>query len=186
MRIVATEIPGVMELLAEPRPDARGFTLKTFEENVFAQAGLPIRFAEALHTYSKRGVIRGMHFQTPPSIQGKAVYCVHGGVFDVVLDLRFGSPSYLRFITRELSRQAGNGLYVPEGCAHGFCVLGDEAVVAYLLTTSFVAGNDAGVLWNSFGVEWPVTGPNLSDRDQVLIPLADFVSPFEYEDPACA
>jgi dTDP-4-dehydrorhamnose 3,5-epimerase len=180
MRIFPTDLPGVMDLAADPHTDVRGRTIKTFEREVFEAAGLPTVFAEDLYTCSRRGVVRGMHFQTPPATQGKTVHCVGGSIFDVVLDLRRGSPTYLRTISRRLASDVCSGLYVPEGCAHGFCVLGKEAVVAYRLTTPFAAGRDAGVLWSSIGVEWPVDHPVVSERDSFLVPLSEFDTPFVF------
>lgn len=181
LRVGRTEIPGLFDLFAEPQSDERGYVVKTFEVRAYTEAGLSSRCAEELHSFSKRGVVRGMHFQTPPASQAKTVFCVHGAVFDVVLDLRMGSPSYRRVVTRELSARAGHGLYVPEGCAHGFCVLSEQAVVAYRLTTPYAAGHDAGVLWNSIDAGWPITDPVLSQRDRRFVSLADFESPFTFE-----
>ena len=143
MRVTPTAIPGLLDLSADVRTDPRGYLAKTFEAEAFEHAGLATRFAEELHTYSRRGVVRGMHFQTPPSAQVKVVYCEYGAVFDVVVDLRRGSPTFGVALTRELSASAGNGLYVPEGLAHGFAVLGQEAVVSYRITTGYAPEHDA-------------------------------------------
>jgi dTDP-4-dehydrorhamnose 3,5-epimerase len=183
VRFHRTEIPGVLDLFSEPNCDARGRVVKTFEERAFREAGLPAVYAEELHTWSRRGVVRGMHFQAPPSAQAKVVFCQYGAILDAVVDLRRGSPDYGVVITRRLSAQAGNGLYVPEGCAHGFCVTGDEAVVSYRLTAPHSPGDEGGVLWNSLGIDWPITDPIVSSRDRGFDALSDFRSPFLYELP---
>ncbi len=181
MRIVAADIPGVFDLLPEPKGDARGYLAKTFEAPVYAAAGLATRFEEELHTSSRRGVLRGMHFQTPPAVQAKVVFCEHGSVFDAVVDLRRGSPAFGRAVTRELTAESANGLYVPVGCAHGFVALSDEAVVSYRLTASFSPEDDAGILWSSVGIAWPVERPIVSERDASLPGLRDFTTPFVLE-----
>lgn len=181
IRILPTHIPGVADLLGDPMADERGYAVKEFERSAFEGASLPVVFAEGLRTFSVRGVVRGMHFQLPPATQGKTVFCAHGAIFDAVVDLRHGSPAYGQAVTRELRAATGNGLYVPAGCAHGFCVLGENAVVSYRLTTPYAPGSDSGVLWSSVGVEWPVTDPVVSERDRSLTPLEEFDSPFVFE-----
>jgi dTDP-4-dehydrorhamnose 3,5-epimerase len=173
-------MPGLLDVLSEPRLDARGYLIKTFEAAVFAEAGLPTRFEEELHTCSKRGVVRGMHFQTPPSAQEKVVFCEHGAIFDVVVDLRRGSPAFGCALSRLLRASLGNGLYVPAGLAHGFATLSDEAVVSYRITTGYAPECDAGILWSSVDAEWPFSDPLVSERDRGFPALSDFSTPFDY------
>jgi dTDP-4-dehydrorhamnose 3,5-epimerase len=181
MKISATEMRGLFDLNAEPRTDARGSLVKTFEARIFAQSGLPTQFEEQLHTSSRRGVLRGMHFQAPPAGQAKVVYCHHGAIFDVVVDLRAGSPTFGRALSRELAAETGNGLFVPVGFAHGFVVTSSEAVVSYLLTSGYAPATEGGILWSSVGVAWPTAQPDVSDRDRAFPTLADFETPFLYE-----
>lgn len=180
MNIVPTDVPGLFDLLAEPKPDERGYLVKTFEASTFAQAGLATEFQESLHTCSRRGVLRGMHFQTPPCPQAKVVFCEHGSVFDVVVDLRHGSPTFGGSTTRMLTAERGNGLYVPSGLAHGFLVTSESAVVSYQITTAYAPGNDAGVLWSSVDVEWPIIDPIVSERDRGLPAMTELGMVFTY------
>lgn len=180
MRFAPTEIPGLIDLFAEPRVDERGYLVKTFVAAEYAAAGLPTRFAEELHTFSRRGVVRGMHFQTPPSGQEKIVFCEQGVILDVVVDLRRGSPTFGAVVSRELTAEGGNGLFVPVGLAHGYAVLSDSAVVSYRLTSGYAPEHDAGILWSSVSFDWPIADPLVSERDGAFPALADYLSPFEY------
>ena len=180
LKVVATEIPGLFELWADPRPDARGCLVKTFDRTAYADAGLATTFEEELYVRSRRGVVRGMHFQTPPAEQEKVVFCEHGSVFDVAVDLRKGSPTFGGAVSRELSAERGNGLYVPAGLAQGYAVTSEEAVVSYRLTSGYAPENEGGLLWSSVGVVWPVDAPTVSERDLALPALDGFRSPFDY------
>ncbi len=181
MRFAETAIPGLIELLAEVRVDARGRFVKTYERAEYAAAGLPVDFAEEFYSFSSSNVLRGLHFQLPPSAQGKTVFCEHGAIFDAVLDLRVGSPSHGRVEVFELTADNGRGLYIPEGLAHGFCVLGAEALVAYRTTTGYSPQHDAGVRWDSAGVVWPLSDPIVSERDAGLPALSEFANPFVFD-----
>lgn len=181
MRFSETEIPGLIEILADPRPDDRGRFVKTFERTEYADAGLPARFAEEFYSFSRTGVVRGMHFQLPPAAQGKTVFCDHGAVFDVVLDLRVGSPSFGRTLAFELTAENGRGLFIPEGLAHGFCTPLGDALVSYRVTEPYSQDLDAGVRWDSAGIQWPISNPTISARDLQLPKLEVFQSPFTYQ-----
>jgi dTDP-4-dehydrorhamnose 3,5-epimerase len=121
-----------------------------------------------------------MHFQAPPSDHVKLVYCVHGEVMDVVLDLRKGSPTYGQAESIRLSAERGNYLYIPKGIAHGFCATSDVATLVYKVSTVHDPLNDTGVLWNSFGFSWPTPEPVISARDYSFKTLSAFDSPFFY------
>ncbi|WP_323140462.1 dTDP-4-dehydrorhamnose 3,5-epimerase [Massilia phyllosphaerae] len=174
-------IPGCHEVLPRIMHDARGSFVKVFHADAFRELGLETAFTEEYYSHSHKGVIRGMHFQTPPADHVKMVYCVQGEVFDVVLDLRVGSPTYGQATTFTLSAEAGNYLYIPKGLAHGFCAVSDTATLVYKVSTVYAPENDAGVLWSSVGVDWPVDAPILSDRDARFSPFSEFESPFTYE-----
>jgi dTDP-4-dehydrorhamnose 3,5-epimerase len=178
MRVEPTGLAGVFDIIVEPRGDSRGYLVKLFEADVFAAAGLPTSFAEELYSFSVRGVLRGLHFQAPPHAQGKIVACVHGVVFDALVDLRADSPTYGRALTRKLDARTGSALYVPEGLAHGFCVTSEDAVVSYRLTSPYAPGSEGGVRWDSAGVDWPVADPLVSDRDAAFPALAELDTPF--------
>ena len=134
---------------------------------------------EQYYTISKKGVLRGMHFQTPPREHNKLVYCTSGIILDVVLDLRIGSPSYLKHFSLNLSEEMGNILYLPAGLAHGFYSL-TEATVSYNVSTVYAAEFDSGILWNSIGMTWPNMFPEISERDSKFSALENFQSPFKF------
>ena len=180
IRFVATAIPGLLVIEPQASADARGTFAKTFIAEAFAEAGLATEFAEEYHSSSKEGVVRGMHFQLPPHDHDKTVFCTSGSVFDVVLDLRVGSPTFGSAVSHVLSGPSGHGLYIPAGCAHGFLSLSDDAVLAYKVTTAYAPECDAGVLWSSVPVEWPCADPVVSQRDATFVSLADFDSPFVF------
>jgi len=184
MRILTTAIPGCLQLVPEIRSDARGSFIKTFRTDLFQAHGMATEFAEEYHTHSLRNVLRGLHFQLPPHQHAKLVYCVHGAVQDVALDLRRGSPSYGRHLSLELSAANGHMLYLPAGLAHGFCTLGDSAIMQYKVTSAYAPQHDSGIRWDSAGIAWPLAAPLLSERDQHFATLAQFDSPFTYQEPA--
>lgn len=181
MKIAATRLPGCFELQALVRSDERGSFVKTFHAPTFAAAGLRTDFAEEFHSVSRRGVLRGLHFQLPPREHAKLVHCPHGEVFDVAVDLRRGSPTEGEALTLHLSAAQGNALYLPPGLAHGFQALSDEALVAYAVTSVHAPDLDAGIAWDSVGVDWPLPEPLVSERDRAFPALEDFRSPFPAE-----
>lgn len=161
--------------------DHRGKFVKVFQQNEFKQYGLEVNFAEEYYSHSRRGVIRGMHFQKPPADHAKMIYCVQGEVFDVVLDLRKGSPTYLQSAVVTLSDQMGNMIFIPKGVAHGFCATSEIATLIYKVSTVYDPVRDSGVLWSSIGIDWPTSDPIVSKRDATFLPLSQFESPFIYE-----
>jgi dTDP-4-dehydrorhamnose 3,5-epimerase len=180
MRILDTSIPGCYELFPDVLQDERGFFVKTFHKDVFADHCLTTQFAEEYYTYSKQGVLRGLHFQVPPMHHVKLVYCVDGSVLDAVVDLRIGSPTFGKYATFELSRQKANIIYLPAGLAHGFYVLSSSAVLLYKVSTVYSPTHDSGILWNSAGIPWPNTNPIISKRDSGFMSLDKFKSPFDF------
>lgn len=177
----ATAIPGLFEIEPFVAADARGVFIKTFVASDFAAAGVAVASLEEYHTRSRRGVIRGMHFQLPPHDHDKTVFCTQGSAFDVVIDLRVGSPAFGKALVFELRGAECRGLHIPRGCAHGFAALEDETVLTYKVTTEWNPSADSGILWSSVPVEWPFDDPITSARDAALTPLPDFVSPFVFE-----
>ncbi len=157
--------------------DARGSFAKMFEASQFAERGLSRDFAEVFYTISHENVLRGMHLQLPPAEQDKFLYCVYGSILDVALDLRAGS-AYGDYCTLEVSPTRGNGVYLAPGVAHGFYVLEAPAVVVYHTTSGHVPSLDAGIKWDSFGMNWPCRNPKISERDGLLPAFADFATPF--------
>lgn len=178
--LTPSSIDGCCEVQPRVMEDARGRFVKVFHEDAFRALGLETHFAEEYYSVSHRGVVRGMHFQLPPADHAKVVYCVQGEVFDVVLDLRVGSPTYGQTASFHLSAEQGNYVYIPRGMAHGFCATSETATLVYKVTSVYTPASDTGIRWDSIGVSWPADAPLVSDRDAGLISFADFVSPFVY------
>jgi dTDP-4-dehydrorhamnose 3,5-epimerase len=178
MKTLAAEIPGLMLLQPPVFHDLRGSFTKVFHEESFRAAGLPFSPREEFFTVSRKGVLRGMHFQLPPAAQDKVVFCPRGRALDVVLDLRRASPTFGRHFSRELSGTNLELIFIPAGLAHGFLALEDDTTLFYLASQAHSPAHDSGVLWNSFGFDWPVSEPILSTRDQDFNTLPQFVSPF--------
>ena len=166
-------------LLIEPKKfgDHRGFFSETFREDVLAAAGFKGRFVQDNHSLSSEvGTLRGLHFQKPPRAQAKLVRVVRGGILDVVVDIRAGSPSFGRHLAVELSAENGRQLLVPEGFAHGFVTLEPDTEVIYKVTDYYAPESDSGILWNDpdLGIDWGLAGePVLSGKDAVLAPFSE-------------
>ena len=175
-----SKLAGCFELQPIVFEDVRGRFVKVFHEQAFAAQGLETGFAEEYYSVSHKNVLRGMHFQLPPMDHVKIVYCVEGEVMDVVVDLRAGSPTYGHFDLFELSATKANSLYIPKGLAHGFYVRSALAIMVYKVSTIYSAAHDAGVLWNSVEIPWPITEPVISERDAAFPRLNEFVSPFSH------
>lgn len=180
MKIIDTEIDGLK--IFEPRifEDARGKFVKTFTNDFFKENNLGIDIKETYYSISNKDVIRGMHFQTPPYDHLKLVYVPSGKIIDVVLDIRKDSPTYGKYFSLELSSENGKILIIPKGLAHGFKSLEDNTNVTYMQTTTYAPNNDAGIRYDSFGFDWKLNNPELSERDSGFETLQDFKTPFIY------
>jgi dTDP-4-dehydrorhamnose 3,5-epimerase len=184
MDLRPTSIPGCYEVIPEFHEDARGCLGKTYTRSEFEARGAGRDFEEHFYTWSQARVLRGLHFQTPPSAAGKLVTCLHGRVLDAALDLRRDSPAFGRHILLELDGSVGAGLFLPIGVAHGFYVLSGPALLTYAMTAPYDPAHDEGVLWSSAGIPWPDSRPLVSSRDAALPLLADFSAVFEMGDQA--
>jgi dTDP-4-dehydrorhamnose 3,5-epimerase len=173
MKVIPTELPGV--LIIEPKVfgDPRGFFLETYHQRRYAEAGLPERFVQDNHARSVPGTLRGLHYQLRHP-QGKLVRCVRGWVFDVAVDIRRGSPSFGRWVGIELSETNHRQLYIPPGFAHGYCVPEVPSEVEYKCTEFYHPEDECGVLWNdpAIRIAWPVQEPLLSPKDASFGPLS--------------
>jgi dTDP-4-dehydrorhamnose 3,5-epimerase len=172
-----TIIDGVLLRKNKVIIDERGSFTKSFVASEFMKYGLCVNFTEEFYSFSKKDVVRGMHFQMPPAAHDKVVYCAMGRVLDVVLDLRRMSTTYKKFLALEVSAAGGEMLYIPKGCAHGFLAI-EDSIMVYKLETEHSPENDTGISWESFGFKWPVKHPTLSGRDLTHIDLDAFRSPF--------
>jgi dTDP-4-dehydrorhamnose 3,5-epimerase len=177
---VATAIPGCYELRPPVSADARGTFVKTFERDWFERNALRTDWAEQYYSVSRKGVLRGLHFQLPPHDHAKLVVCTAGEVLDAVVDLRVGSPTFGRHVCIALSAAHGNMAYLDPGLAHGFYTLSESATLLYNVTSAYASSHDSGIRWDSAGIAWPGSAPQLSDRDRAFAPLAEFASPFRY------
>ena len=176
------EIPEV--ILIEPRvfQDERGFFKETYKYSEFAAFGITERFVQDNHSRSVKGVLRGLHYQNPPKAQGKLVRVIVGGIFDVAVDIRVGSPTYGKWVGVKLSAENKRMLYIPPGFAHGFCVLSDVAEVVYKVTEEYAPECEAGIIWNDpeIGIAWPIERPILSPKDAAWPPLREAINGFRY------
>jgi len=180
VRIEETDLPGLYIVHNKAFYDERGAFVKTFNEETFKHLGLVSEFRESFYSVSKKGVIRGMHFQLPPAAHVKLVYVIHGKIVDVVADIRKNSPTYGQYKAIELSSDAPCSLYIPIGFAHGFETISEDAIVVYMTTTVHNPKYDSGIRWDSFGYKWSTKMPIISRRDQKHPTLAEFESPFSY------
>jgi dTDP-4-dehydrorhamnose 3,5-epimerase len=173
VRVTPIDIPGV--LLIEPKifRDPRGFFVETHHAQRYREAGIAEQFVQDNYSRSVRGTLRGLHFQEPHA-QGKLVMAVEGTVYDVVVDVRKGSPTFGKWHGVELSAENLRQIYVPPGCAHGFCVTSETAAFMYKCTDFYSPNDERGILWNdsALGIAWPVKPPILSAKDQAFRTLA--------------
>ncbi len=180
MKITPTKLPGVFVIESNSFQDERGVFVKVFHEETFKENNLDSDFKESFYSISNKDVVRGMHFHLPPNAHSKLVYVTNGSVLDVVLDLRKDSPTYGSYHSIELSQKNHTMMYIPVGCAHGFLSLEDNSCTVYLQTGMYSPSHDSGINVHSFGMKWPANKLIVSKRDQDLINLQDFDSPFSY------
>ena len=166
MKVIETSLPGCVVI--EPRvfSDERGFFFESWNAGRHAERGLPSGFVQGNVSSSARGVLRGLHYQWPRP-QGKLVSVLAGEVYDVAVDLRRGSPTFGRWTAVILSAENKRQMWIPEGFAHGFAVLSEDAMVSYLCTAAYDPATDAAIRWNdaALAIDWPLTAPLLSDKD---------------------
>lgn len=167
MRVLDTRLPGVVVVEPKVFRDERGSFLESWSLQRYRDAGLPAEFVQDNVSVSRRGVLRGLHYQEP-NPQGKLVSVLRGEVFDVAVDIRVGSPTFGRWVGYLLSEENARQLYVPEGFAHGFVVLSESATVSYKCTSYYDPASEGTVLWSdpAIGIEWPVREPILSAKDR--------------------
>jgi len=173
-RISKTALPGV--LLIEPRvfEDKRGFFMETFHQSKYEKAGIEAVFVQDNYSHSTRGILRGLHYQLRNG-QAKLVYVTRGEIFDVAVDIRKGSPFFGHWVGTTLSDKNRRQIFVPEGFAHGFCVLSETADVMYKCTGFYAPGDEYGVFWADpvVNIDWPIRKPILSEKDSENPNLSD-------------
>ena len=185
MRVTPIDIPGVLVFEPSVLTDHRGAFAETYHEQRYREAGNTKHFVQDNYSRSVRNTLRGLHFQHP-NAQGKLVMALEGTVYDVVLDIRKGSPTFGKWYGMVLSGSTLQQLYIPPGCAHGFCVTSDNASFLYKCTAYYSPQNDRGILWNdpALGISWPVTQPILSRKDQNHRPLAAMEEQLPFYNPS--
>jgi len=166
LKFIATSLAGVLIIEPEVFRDGRGFFLETFQQEKYAEGGIDKIFVQDNLSHSTRGTLRGLHYQLKHP-QGKLVHVVTGEIFDVAVDIRRGSPTFGQWEGVYLSAENHRQIYVPEGFAHGFCVLSDTANVMYKCTDFYTPGDEYGILWSDpvIGIDWPLASAILSDKD---------------------
>lgn len=181
MEFRPTPLAGAFLVLPERHEDHRGFFARTFCREEFAEHGLATTFAQCNISYNQaKGTLRGMHFQKAPFGEAKLVRCTSGGILDVIVDVRRGSPTHLMYYSAELTADNRAALYVPKGFAHGFLTLAPETEVFYQMSDPFVPGHDRGLRWNdpAIGISWPFEPSVILERDANYpdySPEADYV-----------
>jgi dTDP-4-dehydrorhamnose 3,5-epimerase len=174
MKVTRTALPGVLILDPQVFGDDRGFFYESYNKTVFQNAGISVDFVQSNVSRSARGVLRGLHYQWP-NPQGKLVSVLEGEVYDVAVDIRRGSPTFGQSTGVMLTADNHRHFWIPEGFAHGFCVVSDFATFTYQCTALYDRTGDAGIRWNdaALAIDWPVSEPLLSDKDRATPFLHD-------------
>ena len=186
MEVLTTEIEGVYIIKPRVFGDARGYFFESYSKREFEEKVGKVDFVQDNESMSKKGVMRGLHFQRPPFSQSKLVRCVKGSVLDVAVDIRKGSPTYGKHVAVELTEDNHLQFFIPKGFAHGFVVLSDVAVFQYKCDNFYHPETDGGIsiLDDSLGIDWKISTQNaiLSEKDTKHPLLKDFDSPFDFND----
>ena len=177
-------IPDVILIEPQSFSDDRGFFFESFKESDFFSNGIDKKFVQDNFSHSVNGVIRGLHFQKAPKAQAKLVTVLKGKIFDVAVDIRKNSPTYGKWVSEILSGNTHNLLYVPEGFAHGFCVISDEADVLYKVSNEYSQEHERSIIWNDpkLDIQWPIKKPIISNKDNKLSLLENLDNDFVYRD----
>ncbi|NUU99645.1 dTDP-4-dehydrorhamnose 3,5-epimerase [Marinitoga sp. 1154] len=178
MEIIKTKFEGIYLIKTNFFKDFRGVFNKVFNYNIFKKSGLNSEFKEFFYSISQKNVIRGMHFQIPPYEHEKLVFVSNGSIIDVVVDIRKNSNNFGKFFEIKLYSEKNIAIYISKGFAHGFLSLEDNTIVNYLTTSIYSKEHDFGIKWNSFGYNWNVEHPIVSERDDQFPELIEFNSPF--------
>jgi dTDP-4-dehydrorhamnose 3,5-epimerase len=179
-------IPDIIEIMPERHGDERGFFSEVFKDTAWAAGGVDVTFVQDNHSFSRdAGVLRGLHFQTPPFAQAKLVRVTRGAVFDVAVDIRKGSPTFAQWVGRELTADKGNQLFVPAGFAHGFVTLTPDTEFLYKVSNPYSKANDRSIRFDdpAINIDWPVAtnALTLSDKDKNAPFLKDVDTGFTHE-----
>ncbi len=160
-------IPEVILIETDRHEDGRGFFKELYKQSVFVTRESLGGFVQVNYSYSKKGVLRGLHYQKKPEDQRKLVMVNRGKIFDVAVDIRKGSASFGKWIGVEMAADDDRMIYIPSGFAHGFCVLSEEASIQYFCTKEYSPDHERGIIWDDpdIGIDWPIRDPELSEKD---------------------
>ena len=174
MKILPSSLPEILIIEPSVFQDERGFFMEIYQQRRYTEAGIESVFVQDNLSYSVRGTLRGLHYQVK-QVQAKLIQVIEGTIFDVALDIRRGSPSFGQWTSVHLSAENKRQLFLPQGFAHGFCVLSESAQVVYKCTDYYAAEDEGGVLWSdpALAIDWPISKPLLSEKDSQLPFLAD-------------
>jgi len=191
MQVLDTDIAGIKLLKPVRHVDSRGFFSEVFREDVLREHGIDVHFLQDNHSLSvNKGVVRGLHFQIPPSAQAKLLRVTTGSIFDVAVDIRWRSPSFGRHFAGVLSADEWNQILIPEGFAHGYCTLEPDTEVIYKVSAYYSPEHDRGLLWcdPALGIDWPVSAEQvvISDKDRKHPPLSQLSRFFQYEETSAS
>jgi dTDP-4-dehydrorhamnose 3,5-epimerase len=181
MEIKPLELPGTYEILLDPRRDERGYFMRVYDDDDFRSHGLVTDWVQENQALSSRkGIVRGLHFQKPPFAETKLVRVVIGTVLDVFLDLRRDSVAYGKWDMLELTSERPHAVYIPKGFAHGYCTLSEESVLLYKVDCRYTPEAEAGIRWNDpdLAIPWPTESALVSAKDSKWPWFRDFVTPF--------
>ncbi len=184
MKILQTELPGLLIIEPDVFRDERGYFCETYNQEKLSQLGFNQTFVQDNESMSSKGVLRGIHFQKPPFAQAKLVRVIKGSVIDFAVDLRKGSPTYGKYKAVELDSETKRMLYLPEGFGHAFVSLEDNTIFSYKCSNFYNKESESGILWSDedLNIDWKIDNPILSDKDKILGKLKDFDSPFTFEE----
>lgn len=171
------EIEGLVLVKPKVFGDSRGFFIESYKKSEFSASGIDVEFIQDNHSKSVKNVLRGLHYQAAPKAQAKLVRCIKGKVLDIAVDLRKDSKTFGKYVKIELSEENNHMLFIPEGFAHGFVVLSDEAELFYKTNTEYSPEHDRGLLWcdETVNVDWEIDSPILSEKDKVQPTLKDII-----------
>ena len=180
MEVKPLALNGLLEIRPSIFRDDRGYFFEAFNINSFRNAGITTEFVQDNQSFSRKGTIRGLHFQNPPHAQGKLVWVSSGKVLDVVVDIRKNSPTYGKHIMVELSAENKLMLWIPPGFAHGFLSLEDQTIFLYKCTSTYHKESESGIIWNDpeLNIEWGINNPIVSDKDLELRSFSNIESRF--------
>ena len=184
MQIEKTDLDGIVIITPDVFSDDRGYFLESFQEKRYQEIlGVEMRFVQDNVSYSKQGVLRGLHYQAPPFGQAKLVTVLEGSVLDVAVDIRNGSPTYGKYVAVELSGENHRQLYIPEGFAHGFVVKSESALFTYKCTNIYSKEHDRGIVWNDpdLDIPWGVTDPIVLEKDLKHPHFADIAQEYIFK-----